>query len=174
LLAAIGVDGIIIATESSVPPPPAEEWVLAFFDEEGRVYHRRGGAYPELRSLESVDNLPNQKLADATISLRESLRLSLTADVVVPDEGKPAVLALARPYFCGYQAKIGHEHFDVRSYRGLIPIISLPPGTHGRLTISDCPWWLLSGVVITALCALVYLLCAWRCRISLTNAKQLA
>ncbi|HEY2712621.1 MAG TPA: hypothetical protein VGI60_08915 [Chthoniobacterales bacterium] len=174
LLATIGVDGIIIAKESTAPPPPPEEWTLVYSGAEGRVYHRRGGAYPELRALKSLDTLPNQGLGNATISLCESSRLSLSADVDVPEDEHTAVLALARPFFDGYLAKIGNERLAVTSYRGLIPTVSLPPGTHGRLTISYRPWWLLSGTTVAAISALIYFLCLSSCRLSLTKAKRLA
>jgi hypothetical protein len=160
LLATIGIDGIIIANQSTTPSPPSAEWTLVHADIEGRVYHRRGGAYPELRGLETLDTLPGQSFEKALVIIRESSRLTLAADVKIPSGRDGAVLALARPYFVGYCAKIGDQDLAVTSYRELIPIIKLPPGTEGRLTIRYRPWWLLWGATIAATSALLYLLCA--------------
>jgi hypothetical protein len=174
LLATIGVDGIIIAKDSIMQPPPAPEWALAYSSAEGRVYHRRGEPYPELRSLKSLDTFPNEKLGNAAISLRESSRLSLAADVDVANIGDNAVLALARPYFDGYRARIGNRTLNVTSYRGLVPIISLPPGTHGRLMIYYRPWWLLLGTTLAGLSALVYFGCGLSWWFDQSKTKRVA
>ena len=161
-LQTIGVDGIVIARESATPPPPAGEWEPVHASHEGRVYHRRGGVIPRIRSAPSLDTLPNEKFGVASIVLREDSRLELSAEVRVPRDGPPALLLISRPYFDGYQARIGDQTLPVETYRGWIPIIHVPAGTEGRLTISYRPWWLLWGGAIALVSAVVWLVCAWR------------
>ena len=165
LLATIGIDGIILAPESKVRPPPGSEWELVHSSEEGQVFHRRGGAIPAIRAARALDTLPNEKLAEARVQVQEDSRARLTADVSVPQNNRPALLLVSRPYFDGYQVRMGNKALPVDSYRGLIPTIRLPPGTEGRLTIVFRPRWLIWGGVAALLSALIYLVslgCAGR------------
>jgi uncharacterized membrane protein YfhO len=81
----------------------------------------------------------------------------VTADVDVPPNGAPAVLTFSRPYFRGYRASIGNRSLRVDSYRGLFPIVEVPAGTHGRLTLIYRPWWLLTGGALSIFCAGIWL-----------------
>jgi hypothetical protein len=80
-------------------------------------------------------------------------RNRLQADVAVPARGQPALLLFSRPFFEGYQAKVGDRFLPVDSYRGLTPMIELPAGTEGRLTLIYRPRWLVWGSVVS-LCSL--------------------
>ena len=168
LLATLGIDGIILAHDSASPPPPADEWSLVFSSTEGRVYHRRGGAIPWLRSVPSIDIQPNEQRTIAAIQLGQNSRTRWSAEVKVPPRGPPALLLLSRPYFDGYHAYIGDRSFRVSSYRGLIPTIELPAGTSGRLTIIYRPRWLLWGGAVAVFCAVVWLLSFFCSRRELT------
>ncbi len=164
-LATVGVDGIILARESTAPPPPAAEWQLVHESEEGRVYHRRGDPIPALRSVTTLDTLPNEKWSRAEVRMRSDSRQELSADVSVPAGGAAALLLVGRPYFDGYRAQVGGRSFPVVSYRNWTPMIELPPGTSGRLTMVYRPWWLVWGGVLAGLSALACLLAAgaaWR------------
>lgn len=161
-LKTIGVDGIILAAGTTSPAPPTAEWELVHASNEGRVYHRRGGPIAPLRSVASLDTLPNEKLGRAAITLREGARNKLSADVRLPKNGPDALLVISRPYLDGYRAQVGGKTLSVDSYRSLVPIVRLPPGTEGRLTITYRPWWLLWGGAIALLSALLWVAGAWR------------
>jgi hypothetical protein len=149
ILACLGVDGIIVANELALIPEPATEWHVAAATAEGRVFHRWESLAP-IRSLNFIDSRPNEQFATAEVSGVASGRNRLEADVIVPAEGKSALLAISRPYFDGYRARIGGRSVALDSYRGLMPIIEVPTGTRGRLTIVYRPWWLIWGGAIAA------------------------
>ena len=145
MLARLGVDGIIVAGEVTTNPQPEMDWELAATTREGRVFHRRGEPYAAVRSLNAIDSRPNEQFASAEISRIANSRNRLEADVAAPAGIKPALLAVSRPFFEGYQAKVGDRFLKVESYRGLIPIIEIPPGLNGRLVMAYRPAWLIWG-----------------------------
>jgi uncharacterized membrane protein YfhO len=101
----------------------------------------------------------------ATISQIDDSRNFVEADIDVPAGGQSALLTFSRPYFRGYKARIGDQKFAITSYRGLFPILEVPAGTHGRLTVAYRPAWLLWGGGMAAVCGLIVLLgvvAAWR------------
>ena len=154
-LARLGVDGIIVAGEFGGQPRPDGEWELAVSTEEGRVFHRRPAALPRVRSVRSIDSRPNEQFALADVSQIVNGRHRLLADVNVPPEGASALLTISRPFFNGYQAKLDNVPLKVDSYRGLMPVVEIPAGMSGRLTLVYRPWWLVGGGVIAALSLLV-------------------
>jgi hypothetical protein len=154
-LAHLGVDGIIVAKQIALEPQPAGEWELAATTDEGRVFHRVGNPLPRIRSVKAIDSRPNEQFGVAEISRIVDGRNRLQVDVVVPAGDTPALLTISRPFFNGYQAKLGERSLKVDSYRGLFPIIEVPPGTNGRLTIVYRPRWLLWGGVVAGVSLLV-------------------
>jgi hypothetical protein len=144
-LAQIGVDGIAIAREIDVEPRPASEWDLAISNDEGRVFHRRGPPFARVRSVTAIDSRPNEEFAPATVSRIADLRNRVQIDVDVPSVGRPALLTFSRPFFSGYKAWLGGRKLAVNSYRGLFPIVELPPGSRGRLVLAYRPSWLVYG-----------------------------
>ena len=150
LLELLGVDGIIVASEISTNPYPASEWQLTATTEEGRVFHRRGNPLGSVRSLTSLDSRPNEQFAPAEISRIIAGRNRIEADVTVPSRDAPALVAISRPFFSGYRARVGDRVLEVGAYRGLMPVIELPAGTKGRLTMVYRPWWLIWGGAIAA------------------------
>jgi hypothetical protein len=164
-LARLGVDGIIIANEFGGNPQPDSEWELAVATEEGRVFHRRGGALARVRSVASLDSRPNEQFATADISRIVNGRNRLEADVTVPANGQSALLTISRPFFNGYRATIGDVPLKVSSDRGLMPTIEIPAGMNGRLTLVFRPWWLVFGGAISLGClALILVVFAQACR----------
>jgi hypothetical protein len=161
-LARLGVDGIIIANEFAGDPQPDTEWELAIATEEGRVFHRRAGALARVRSVNALDSRRNEQFVSADISRIVHGRNRLLADVTVPPNGKPALLTISRPFFNGYRAKLGDVALKVDSYRGLMPIIEIPAGMSGRLTLVYRPWWLIYGGAISLGCLVLILLAAVR------------
>ena len=68
ILARLGVDGIIVASEMGWIPQPEGEWEMAVATEEGRVFHRRNGALARVRSVTAIDSRPNEQFASAAVS----------------------------------------------------------------------------------------------------------
>ena len=155
ILARLGVDGIVVAKEVALDPILDGEWEIAATTDEGRVFHRSAGPLPRVRSVTSIDSRPNDQFALAEVSRIVNGRNRLQADVVVPAGDKPALITVSRPFFNGYQAKVGGLVLRVDSYRGLFPVIELPPGTRGRLTLVYRPQWLSWGGAIAGLSLLV-------------------
>jgi hypothetical protein len=149
-MARLGIDGVIIAPVIQLIPP-ADAWAPVFSSAEGIVYHRRGPPSPRVRSVVEIDSQPNERFAAAEVSRIVNGRNRLQADVAVPAGDKPALLTIARPFFNGYQATLGNRSLPVDSYRGLIPVIEVPAGTSGRLTMVYRPRWLLWGGAMAAL-----------------------
>jgi hypothetical protein len=157
-LALLGVDGIVVAREINLVPQPSSEWQLVVSTDEGTVFHRRGAPFARMRSITSIDSRPGEQFATATVSRINDSRNRVEADVDVPNGDRPALLSFSRPYFRGYEAWLGNQKLSVTSYRGLFPIVEVPAGTHGRLTLVYRPAWLIWGSAIAAACALVILL----------------
>ncbi len=143
-LAILGVDGIIVASEMSLAPKPSSEWSLVHSSAEGRVYHRRE-ALARVRSLVRWDERPNERFAQARLSRVDDSRNRVALEVSVPPSGASALLAFSRPYFSGYHATLNGRELPVRSYRGLMPLLEIPAGASGKLTLIYQPWWLVVG-----------------------------
>ena len=156
ILQQLGIDGIVIAREISVEPAPSD-WELKYENDEGRVFHRTGEPFSRIRSVEWIDSLPEREFVTAAISGINDFRNYVTADINVPPGEEPALLTFSRPYFHGYQAKIGNRVLPVDSYRGLFPIVQVPAGTQGRLTLIYRPRWLVIGVILSICCAGIWL-----------------
>src|SRR5262249_43252022 len=157
-LALLGVDGIVVARELDFTPQPASEWEAVLTTDEGRVFHRRGAPFARVRSITSIDSRPGEQFASATVSRIDNSRNRVAADVDVPDGDRPALVTFSRPYFRGYEARLGHQKLAVTSYRGLFPMVEVAAGAHGRLALVYQPAWLLLGTAIAAACFLVILL----------------
>ena len=157
LLAQLGVDGIVVAWDAGVDPALGADWEFVKSTDEGAVYHRIGAPLGRIRSVTSIDSRPNTQFVSATISKVDDTRNRLSADIDVPRGGPPALLTFSRPFFRGYEALIGAKRLPVDSYRSLFPIVEVPSGVRGRLTLVYRPWWLISGCATSILCACVWL-----------------
>jgi len=175
-LARLGVDGIIVASEIGLAPEPDDEWELAAATSEGRVFHRRSGPFPRVRPVTAIDSRPNEQFAAAEVSRIVNDRNQLEAYVAVPAGDRPALLAISRPFFNGYRARLEDKPLKVNSYRGLIPVIELPAGTSGRLTMMYRPSWLFWGGGVSILCLGIVtasgLLALWQMRRSRSDQPQ--
>ncbi len=156
-LALLGIDGIIIASEVPTNPYPESEWELTATNDEGRVFHRRAGPAARVRSLTALDSRPNEQFADAEVSGIVDRRNRLEADVSVPAGSTPALLAISRPFFNGYRAQLDGRNLAVTSYRGLIPLIEMPAGSRGRMTLVYRPRWLVAGGAVASMSLLIML-----------------
>jgi hypothetical protein len=165
-LALLGVDGIVVARELDIIPQPTSEWETVLTTDEGRVFHRRGAPFARVRSMTSVDSRPGEQFATATLSRINNSRNRVEADVDVSNGDRPALLTFSRPYFRGYEARLGNRKLAVTSYRGLFPIVEVPAGAHGRLALIYRPAWLVWGSAITIVCIVGILLAftLWRIR----------
>jgi hypothetical protein len=157
-LALMGVDGIVVARELDIAPQPSSEWERVVSTEEGNIFHRRSPPFSPVRSVTSIDSRPNEEFVLAPISRINDSRNFAEADIDVPAGGRSALLTFSRPYFRGYKARIGDQKLAITSYRGLFPVLEVPAGTHGRLTVSYRPAWLLWGGGMAVLCGLIVLL----------------
>jgi len=153
LLARIGIDGIIVAREFSFAPEPASEWMLAVETDEGRVFHRRGDPIPMVRSLDLDGKHPIASVTDVLES-----RNSLSASVIAGDQ--PALITFSRPFFRGYEARIGGQQLAVNSYRELTPVVEVPAKTSGRLVVRYRPAWLVLGTTLAMVSGFVWIVSA--------------
>jgi hypothetical protein len=163
-LALLGVDGIVVAREVDLAPQPPTEWELLISTDEGSVFHRRGAPFARVRSVTSIDSRPNEQFVPATVANIDDSRNRVQADVNVPNGNRSALLTFSRPYFRGYEARLANEKIAVSSYRGLFPVVEVPAGTRGRLTLSYRPPWLISGSAVAFACLLAVIfgsLAAW-------------
>jgi hypothetical protein len=156
-LALLGVDGIVVAHELDLTPQPSSEWEAVLATDEGRVFHRRSAPFARVRSITSLDSRPGEQFATATVSRINDSRNRVEADVDVPNGERPALLTFSRPYFRGYEARLGNQKLAVTSYRGLFPMVEIPAGAHGQLALMYRPAWLIWGSATAAACALVIL-----------------
>jgi hypothetical protein len=155
LLEKLGVDGIVIANEIAARPT-SSAWQLQFSSEDGRVFDRVGDPFPLVRSVTAIDSRPSQEFLSAAISDIRDRRNSIEFEINVPQGEKASLLTVSRPYFAGYRAHLGDKTLPVDSYRGLFPIVEVPPGTHGRVILSYRPSWLVIGSAVSALCAAIF------------------
>ena len=154
ILEQLGVDGIVIAHEVEIQPIAAN-WQLEFSSNDGRVFHRNGPPLGGVRSVEWIDTEAEKEFVAAKISNVDDSRNHIALDVEVPAGGGNALLTFSRPYFGGYHATMGNSALPVGSYRGLFPIIEVPAGAHGRLTLIYRPWWLVAGGVMSIVSAAI-------------------
>jgi len=159
ILEQLGVDGIVIAREIAVEASP-ETWQLKFSGGDGRVFHRKGEPFAHVRSVEWIDTLPEKEFTSATISNINDSRNWVTVDADVPAGDASALLTFSRPYFPGYHARIGGQELRVDSYRGLFPMVEVPSGLHGKLTLVYRPQWLIIGGALSILSAMIFLFSA--------------
>ncbi len=157
-LAKLGVDGIVVAREMDFSPRPESEWELVVSTDEGNVFHRRGAPFARVRSVTSIDSRPDEQFVSATISRVNDSRNRVEADIDVPAGDQPALLSFSRPYFRGYQARLGRQKLTVNSYRGLFPLVEVPAGSNGQLILVYRPSWLLWGSSAAVLCGLAVML----------------
>jgi hypothetical protein len=154
-LALLGVDGIVVARELDITPQPSSDWELVVSTDEGRVFHRRGAPFARVRSVTSIDSRPNEQFVAATISQIDDSRNRVQVDVDVPNGDRPALVTFSRPYFRGYRARLGDQKLAVTSYRGLFPVVEIPAGRHGPLTLVYRPNWLIWGGAAAIASALI-------------------
>jgi hypothetical protein len=128
LLAKLGVDGIIVARDVTLPSPLPANWKLVHREWEGEVWHR-DLALPRVRAL------PDEQFAGATVTIVENSRQRVIADVVPSDATRPVLLAFSRAYFPGYRATLDGSRLPVTSLQGLAPTLELPPGQSGRVEL---------------------------------------
>jgi hypothetical protein len=155
LLQQLGVDGLVVAREIATNPASAV-WQLVFSNDEGRVFHRAGLPLPHVRSVNWIDSHPGEKFARAAILRINDSRNRVDVEVDVPIGGNAALLEFSRPYFRGYTARMGNSDLLVESHRGLIPMVKVPPGSHGRLILAYRPRWLIYGSAISTLSAAIF------------------
>jgi hypothetical protein len=154
-LALLGVDGIVVARELDITPQPSSEWEAVLTTDEGRVFHRRGAPFERVRSIASIDSRPEEQFARATVSQIRNSRNRVEADIDAPNGEHPALLTFSRPYFRGYEARLGNQKLSLTSYHGLFPMVEIPAGARGRVVLIYRPHWLIWGTAMAVICAFV-------------------
>lgn len=158
LLAQLGVDGLVVASDSGIDPALGPDWEFVTSTGEASVYHRIGPPLARVRSVTSIDSKPSEQFAVTTVSEIDDSRNYVTAEVDVPSGSAPALLTFSRPYFRGYEARLGNQKLRVDSYRSLFPMVEVPAGAHGKLMLIYRPPWLVLGGGLSILCAVIWLL----------------
>jgi len=97
-------------------------------------------------------------------------RNSFSASVVIGDQ--PALITFSRPFFRGYEARIGARELIVNSYRGLTPVVEVPAKTSGRLVVKYRPAWLVIGAALAILSGSVWIVSALLAVRSLPRARS--
>jgi hypothetical protein len=178
-LESIGVDGIIIAPEMlsaaeairlvelqhnrgyNTPEEsllPRSEWREVFSSNEGRVFHRTSDPFPRVRAASAISTRPNERFAVPSLRNINDSRNRVDVDVDVPNSEHTALLVFSRPFFRGYEARLGERKFAVSSDRGLFPIVEVPAGSRGRLSLVYRPAWLLYGGVVAIGSAAIWII----------------
>src|SRR3954468_3520048 len=106
LLAQLGIDGLTVAREIELNPEPRNEWELITSTSEGRVFHRRGGPLPRVRSFTSSPSRRDSEFVTASVNGISESRNSIAANIGVPEGRTPALIAFSRPFFEGYKATL--------------------------------------------------------------------
>jgi hypothetical protein len=156
-LAELGVDGVVIANEVALEPEQWE-WERVFPNAEGRVFHRRGAPLPTVRSVKWIDSRPHEEFAPAKLSNVNDTRNRVAVDVDLASNAASALIKFTRPYFRGYVASLGGKQLPVDSYRGLLPVVEIPRGSHGHLVLSYRPSWLVYGSAIAIIAWIIVVL----------------
>jgi len=158
LLAQLGVDGLVVASDSGIDPALGPDWEFVTSTGEASVYHRIGPPLARVRSVTSIDSKPSEQFAVTTVSEIDDSRNYVTAEVDVPSGSAPALLTFSRPYFRGYEARLGNQKLRVDSYRSLFPMVEVPAGAHGKLMLIYRPPWLIFGGILSIFSAAIWLL----------------
>lgn len=144
LLAELGIGGLILGKEAWYQPA-SDQWERVFENDEARVFHRKGAAWPTVRSVSEIAARPNEQFAIAQLSNIRDTRNRVVVDVDLSGAAEPALIKFTRPYFRGYVASLGGRSLRVTSDRGLVPLVELPANSRGTLVLSYRPRWLIYG-----------------------------
>ena len=156
LLAQLGVDGLVVAWDSGINPALGPGWEFVASNEEAAVYHRVGPPLERVRSVQSIDSHPGTTFSSATISEIKDERNQISAKIDVAGSGPPGLLTFSRPFFRGYEARFDNQRVVVDSYRGLFPVVEVPPGFHGHLVLKYRPQWLIYGAALSILSVAIF------------------
>ena len=99
--------------------------------------------------------LPDNVLGPTQI---DESRNQITLRVDVAESSAPALVTFSRPFFRGYEARLGNQKLRVDSYRGLFPIVEVTGGSHTKLTLVYRPMWLVYGGGLSILSIVVWLM----------------
>ena len=113
----------------------------------GAARHSRECArsLPSIRGLTS--NLFLQQFRESMIREIGWKQMSMSRTAI-----GPALITFSRPYFRGYEARWAIRKLAVTSYRGLFPVVEVPAGARGRLTLIYRPAWLVWGGSVAIAC----------------------
>ncbi len=156
LLDRLGVDGIVVASESGLRPLPVNEWDVAVRSEEGIVYHRHLPS-DKVTLLMSYDAASTGlRSVRGYVSAFHESRTSVSA-VITSSAPIGKEVSFSRPYFRGYHASLDGREVPITAWKGLSPQVDLPPGLEDKVVLTYRPWWLVWGGA-AAICCLVVLL----------------
>jgi len=153
-LARWGVDGIVVAPYFNARPQPEDEWQTFYSSADAIVYHRVGASFPVARAFWDPGLTQSGEAGSLRVveDSRNQIVIDYTGD---PEDELPVYVAFSRPFFRGYVATTNLGSLLVQSYREAMPIVELPPGFSGQLTLTYRPLWLVWGGVAAAVCGAV-------------------
>ncbi len=128
LLEQLGIDGLLVAHDVTLPARLPGDWQSVYYSWEGEVFHR-DVIFPQVRAL------PDDQFTGAGVRMIENSRQRVIAEVTPAEAHKPARLTFSRPYFPGYRATLNGRALTVSSLRGLAPTVEIPAGESGRLEL---------------------------------------
>ncbi|MGI8820205.1 MAG: hypothetical protein ACR2ID_04965 [Chthoniobacterales bacterium] len=147
LLAKLGIDGLLVASDEPLPAPLPPDWKLVQSTWEGEVWHRQD-ALPHVRAL------ADERFGDATVKMIENTRQRVVADVTPNDPTRPMLITFSRAYFSGYHATLNGKPLTVTSLQGLAPTVELPAGNGGQLELFYRPRAVTAGAAVAGLSVL--------------------
>jgi len=124
-------------------------------NDEGRVFHRQGEPMQVVRAVNFFGQNSTANITDIATG-----RNFVSVSVDVSTGQHPALIAFSRPFFPGYRARINGRSLPVSSERNLVPLVEVPGGTQGRLTLYYRPDWLIYGGTIAIASAAISIICA--------------
>jgi hypothetical protein len=202
LLALLGVDGLVVSEDFLDPAGEVQVpgWNVSARWPGGMVLHRQGPPSPRVRVLERVQwssdpdttlrrlvegrkgalpllltgGRPGElrSLGSARCRVLQERASSVSLEVSGSDPGKTTLVAVARPWYPGYEASFNGEPVPVAVLDHAIPAVLLPPGAEGKLVLAYRPRSLKWGLLVAALTALVAATAWWLDRYRLKGVRH--
>jgi len=178
LLELLGVDGLVLigAESSTVSTPELRGWQRAAKWNSGEAWIRRDRPSRRVRVLQNAEwietsaeilqhlsqyrngPLPllvhgrrpesSQSLGSARVRIARETRTRIEIDVSEADPERSILVAVSRPWYPGYVARLNGFDVPVQVLDMAIPVVLLPPGANGNLSLDFRPASLRAGICV--------------------------